>query len=63
MLVERNNRIQRALQVLQGAKRHSLDPHGDFYQGESMVSNDIGDWVEFDDVAKGIQILMGECSE
>ena len=48
---------QRAAELLQGAQRYGLEPVGQ-YLGESMVSNDYGDWIEFDDVAKVIQILM-----
>ena len=48
---------QRAAEMLQGAQRYGLEPCGN-YQGESMMSNDYGDWLEFDYVAKVIQILM-----
>ena len=51
---------QRAAELLQVAQRYGLEPVGN-YQGEAMISNDYGDWVEFDDVARVIQILQGEC--
>lgn len=53
---------QRAAELLQGAQRYGLEPVGN-WQGEAMMSNDYGDWLEFDYVAKVIQILQGECSE
>ena len=52
------SRIQRAVEVLQRAQRYHLNPHGDFYQGEGMASSDSGDWLEWDDVVKAIQILQ-----
>ena len=51
------DRIQRALQVLQRAQRYDLRPLGD-YQGEGMVHCSSGDWLEWDDVVKAIQILQ-----
>ena len=59
-IAKRDSQIQRALQVLQKAQRYDLDPHGDYYQGEGMVHCSSGDWLEFDDVAKAIQILEGQ---
>ena len=51
------SQIKRALQVLQRAQRYDLRPLGD-YQGEGMVHCSSGDWLEFDDVVKAIQILQ-----
>jgi hypothetical protein len=48
---------QRAAELLQNAQRYGLEPVGQ-YLGESMMSNDYGDWLEFDYVAKVIQILQ-----
>ena len=52
-------RIHRALQVLQKSQRYSLQLRGD-YSGEGMVYCDSGDWIEIDDVVKAIQILEGQ---
>lgn len=52
MLVELNNRMQRALQVLQKAQRHELEDSGE------MQKCSFGDWLLFDDVAKAIDILQ-----
>ncbi len=52
------DRIQRALQVLQKAQRYDVDPMGDYYQGEGMVYSDSGDYVDFSDVSKAIDILQ-----
>ena len=49
---------QEAVEVLQRAQRYDLNPHGDFYHGEGMVHSSSGDWLEFDDVVKAIQILQ-----
>jgi len=59
VLATKIHQIQRALQVLQRAQRYDLRPLGD-YQGEGMVHCSSGDWLEFDDVAKAIQILEGQ---
>ena len=55
---KRDSQIQRALQVLQRAQRYDLDPHSDYYQGEGMVRCESGDWLEWDDVVRAIQILQ-----
>ena len=55
-IVTRENQIQRAIDWLQKAQRYDLQPLGD-YQGEGMVCCGSGDWIEWDDVTKAIQIL------
>ena len=59
-LINTAKAAQRAAELLQGAQRYGLEPVGN-WQGEAMMSNDYGDWLEFDYVAKVIQILKGEC--
>jgi hypothetical protein len=57
MIGRREDRIQRALKVLQKAQRYDLQSLGD-YQGEGMVHSDSGDYVDADDVDRAIQILQ-----
>ena len=48
---------QRAAELLQNAQRYGLEPVGQ-YLGESMMSNDYGDYVDIVDVMAAIDILQ-----
>ena len=52
------SRVQRALQVLQRAQRY--DYGSGCYMEPVLKPSPSGEWVEFDDVAKAIQILEGQ---
>ena len=55
MIARREDRIQRALQVLQKAQRYDL---ANYNTGAVMVYCTHGDWIPIDDVVKAIQILQ-----
>ena len=55
MIGRREDRIQRALQVLQRARRHDLNSDN---IGATMVHCTHGEWIPIDDVVKAIQILQ-----
>ena len=52
------SRVQRALQVLQRAQRY--DYGSGSYMEPVLKLSPSGEWIEFDDVAKAIQILEGQ---
>ena len=52
----REDRIQRALQVLQRAQRYNCGTKA--FRPEIMVPYADGSWLRFDDVVKAIQILQ-----
>jgi hypothetical protein len=52
----REDRIQRALQVLQKAQRYNCGTKA--FRPEIMVPYADGSWLRFDDVVKAIQILQ-----
>jgi len=58
LLVDRNDKIQRAIDWLQKAQRYDLDPHSDYYCGEGMVHCSSGDYVDVSDVRAAIDILQ-----
>ena len=55
MIGRREDRIQRALQVLQKAQRYDL---AHYNTGAVMVHCTHGEWIPIDDVVKAIQILQ-----
>ena len=55
MIGRREDRIQRALQVLQKAQRYDLNSDN---IGATMVHCTHGDYVDISDVGKAIQILQ-----
>ena len=55
MIGRREDRIQRALQVLQAAQRYDL---AHYNTGAVMEYCTHGDWIPIDDVVKAIQILQ-----
>ena len=57
LLVDCNDKIQRAIDWLQKAQRYDLPPLGD-YQGEGMVHSKSGDYVDISDVRAAIDILQ-----
>lgn len=56
MIARREDRIQRALQVLQRAQRYNCGTKA--FRPEIMVPYADGSWLRFDDVVKAIQILQ-----
>lgn len=57
LLVDRNDKIQRAIDWLQKAQRYDLQPLGD-YQGEGLIHSSNGDYVDISDVRAAIDILQ-----
>ena len=55
MIGRREDRIQRALKVLQKAQRYDL---AHYNTGAVMVHCTHGEWIPIDDVVKAIQILQ-----
>ena len=56
MIGRREDRIQRALKVLQRAQRYNCGTKA--FRPEIMVPYADGSWLRFDDVVKAIQILQ-----
>ena len=56
MIGRREDRIQRALQVLQRAQRY--DYGSTTYMEAPLQPSESGDWIAVDDVVKAIQILQ-----
>ena len=54
-VVRKEDQIQRALQVLQGAQRYNLHYH---VLGIDMRPDNSGNWIPIDDVVRVIQILQ-----